>query len=80
MEKRKLNFSCSALFHMKTTASLKYFVNDCRCKYFFAFNSPETPANLISLTISKTVRPFAQFEPKIRSIKIKECTKFFLTW
>ena len=28
-EKQKLNFSCSALFHMKTRVSLKYFVNDC---------------------------------------------------
>ena len=29
LEKQKLNFSCSALFHMKTRVSLKYFVNDC---------------------------------------------------
>ena len=29
IEKQKLNFSCSALFHMKTRVSLKYFVNDC---------------------------------------------------
>ena len=28
-EKKKLNFSCSALFCMKTRVSLKYFVNDC---------------------------------------------------
>ena len=28
-EKQKLNFSRSALFHMKTRVCLKYFVNDC---------------------------------------------------
>ena len=28
-KKQKLNFSRSALFHMKTRVSLKYFVNDC---------------------------------------------------
>ena len=30
LEKQKLNFSRSALFHMKTRVSLKYLVNDCR--------------------------------------------------
>ena len=30
LEKPKLNFSRSALFHMKTPISLKYFENDCR--------------------------------------------------
>ena len=30
LEKRKLNFSCSALFHVKTRVNFKYFVNDCR--------------------------------------------------
>ena len=29
-QKVKLNFSSSALFHMKTRVCLKYFVNDCR--------------------------------------------------
>ena len=29
-EKKKLNFSRSALFHIKTRVSLKYFVNGCR--------------------------------------------------
>ena len=35
LEKQKLNFSRSALFHMKTRVkifSLKYFEDDCRCK------------------------------------------------
>ena len=29
LEKQKLNFSRSELFHMKTRVSLKYHVNDC---------------------------------------------------
>ena len=29
-EKLKLNFSCSALFHMKSRVDLKYFVGHCR--------------------------------------------------
>ena len=29
-----LNFFCSALFHMKTTVSFKYFVNDCSLSDF----------------------------------------------
>ena len=31
LEKQKLNFSCRALFYLKVTVSLKYFVNDCSC-------------------------------------------------
>ena len=30
LDKQILNFSCSALFHMETGVSLKYFVNGCR--------------------------------------------------
>ena len=40
LEKEKLNFSRSALFHMKTRVSLIYSVNDCLWKHFFARNSP----------------------------------------
>ena len=29
------NFSRSALFHMKTRVSLKYFMTDCRCSLEF---------------------------------------------
>ena len=29
LEKQKLKFYCSALFHMKTRVGLKYFVSDC---------------------------------------------------
>ena len=38
-EKWKLNFSSSALFQMKTTFFLKYFVNICLWNQFFASNS-----------------------------------------
>ena len=35
-ENRNWNFSCSALFHMKTKVYLKYFVNDCRnCEFYW---------------------------------------------
>ena len=33
-EKQKLNFSCSALFYMKTRVCLKYFVLDCKFSNF----------------------------------------------
>ena len=44
-----LNFSRSALFHIKTRVSVKYFVNDCLLKHFFASNSPQIPSNSTSL-------------------------------
>ena len=39
-EKKKLNFSPSVLFHMKTTICLKSFVHDCLWKQVFTSNSP----------------------------------------
>ena len=33
-EKQKLNFSSSALFHMKASVSLKCFLNDSRCQIY----------------------------------------------
>ena len=39
------NFSRSALFRMKTKASLKYFVNDCS----YAFNSTGSTAPYVKL-------------------------------
>ena len=59
-------------FHMKTRVSLKYFVNDCLWKQLFSSNSSQIPPNLISLTILETLRPFTQFSPKIRAIKLKK--------
>ena len=66
---------------MKTRVSLKYFVDDCLWKHFFASNSPQIPSNLISLvTILVALKPFTQFQPKIRAIKLQKCTKICLTW
>ena len=70
-----LNFSRSAPFHMKTTVSLKYHVNDCLWKPFLDFNAPQTPSNLDLLTILVTLRLFTLFEPKIRTIKLQESAK-----
>ena len=78
LEKQKLIFSHSALFRMKTRVSVKYFVNDCLWKQFFASNLPQTPPNLIYLTIFVTPRPFAEFWPKTKAIKFKKILKFFL--
>ena len=58
--------------------SLKYFVNDCLWKQFFASNSPQTPSNLISLTILVTVRPFTQFILKLEQLSRKKVLKFSL--
>ena len=40
MKKKKSNFCHSALLHMKTRVSLKYFVNDFLWEQFLAFKSP----------------------------------------
>ena len=45
---------------MKTRVSLKCFVNNCFWKHFFASNSPQTPTNLVSLTMLVTLKPFTQ--------------------
>ena len=46
LKKQTLNFSRSALFRMKTRVSLKYFVNDCLWKPFFASILLQTPSNV----------------------------------
>ena len=46
---------------MKTRVTLKHVVNDCLWKQTFASNPPQTPSNLIYLTILVTLRPFTQF-------------------
>ena len=51
LAKKKLNFSRSALFHMKTKVCLKQFVHDCLQIHFFASNLPQAPYNLICLSI-----------------------------
>ena len=56
------SLSRNALCHIKTRVNLKYFVNGCLCKNFFASNSSKTPSNLISFAISLvTLRPSIQF-------------------
>ena len=64
---------------MKTRVSLKYFVSDCIWNAFFDSNLPQTPSNLISLTILVTLRPFTLFQPKIRAIKLQKSDKICLT-
>ena len=63
---------------MRTTISLKYLVNDCRWKPFFDSNSPQTPSNLISLTVLVSLRPLILFQPKIRAIKSQKALNFAL--
>ena len=64
-------------FHI--SVSLKYFVNGCLWKQFFAFNSLQNPSNVMTLTILVTLRLFAQFQPKIRAIKLQESAIICLT-
>ena len=59
-KKKKLSFSSSALFHIKTALCLKDFVNDCVWKQPLAFNSSQTPSNFIRLTIFVPLRSFTQ--------------------
>ena len=61
LEKRKLKFSRSALLHMKTRVSLKYFVIDCLWKPFFGSNWLQTHLKLDFLVISGTLMPFTLF-------------------
>ena len=56
---------------MKTRVSLKYFVNHCLWKYFFASHMYEKPANLICFDNLITPMPFTQFIPKVRAIKLQ---------
>ena len=65
-----MNFPRRVLFHMKTRVYLKYFLNDCLWKHSFAAKLPQTPSNLIWLTILVTLRAFTQFQPKIRATKL----------
>ena len=64
---------------METKVSLKCFVNDCLCKYFFASNSPQISSNLISLRILITLRPFTQSQFKIRAIKLQKISRYLAT-
>ena len=62
IEKQKLNFPRSALFHMETRVSLKYFVNGSRC-IFRIFNlnlSQLTPATVIWYHICSFQQSFSK--------------------
>ena len=66
---------------MKTRVSLKYFVNDCFWKKYFASNFPQIPSNQNSLTVlDKTRRPVTHFYPKIKAIKWQIYAKICFTW
>ena len=65
---------------MEARVSLRFFVNDCLWKHFFASKSTQTHSNLISLTILVTLRPSTQFQPKIRAIKLQKCAEICPTW
>ena len=41
---------------------------------------PQTLSNLISLKLLAILRPFTQFQPKIREIKLQKSAKKYLTW
>ena len=45
---------------------------------FFASNSHQTPSNLVYLIILITLRPFTQFQSKIRAIKLQKGAKICL--
>ena len=47
--------------------------------HFVAFNSHQTPSNLVSLTILSTLRFFAQFYTKIKAIKLQKEINICLT-
>ena len=65
---------------MKTRASLTNFVNDCLWKQYFASNLPQTPSNLISLTILVTLKSFTLFKLKLEQLSCKKVAKICLTW
>ena len=75
LEKQKLIFSCCALFHVKTRVRLKYFVNSCLLKFFFDYNLPQIPLNVIFLIFLVTLRLFTLFQHKMRAIDIEKSPK-----
>ena len=54
-------FSLSALLHIKTGVSLKYFVTDGLLELAFHLNSPHIPSNVIPLTIFVALSIFTMF-------------------
>ena len=54
---------------MKSRVSRSFFVVYCPWKHFFDFYSPQTPSNLISLTVFVTLSIFGPCYPKIGAVK-----------
>ena len=75
-----INFSHRTLFQRKTVIRLKNFVNDCPWNHFFASNLPQTTSNTIYFNIFVTLKPFTQFQPKIKAIKLQKSYQIDLTW
>ena len=63
---------------MKTRVSLKYIVNDCLWKQYFAPNLPHTPSSLISLTNLVTLSHFTLSKLKLEQSSCKKVLKFAL--
>ena len=60
---------------MKTRVSLKYFVNDCLWKKFFASNLSQTPSNLIFDNFGNS-KVLHSFNLKIEQLSCKKVLKF----
>ena len=69
--KTEIKFSRSDPLRVKTTVTLKDFVNDCLLKYFLVFNSPQTTSSWLYLNILLTLKRFTEFWPKIRAINLE---------
>ena len=70
-----MNFSRSALFHMKTRVCLKNLVHNCIWKVFFAFNSPQASLNLIFQTMLVTLSRLTQFNVKLEQLTMLKSAK-----
>ena len=74
-----MNFSCSALFHMKTKVFLKYFVRDFIWKTFLASKLSQIPSNLVFLKIFLTLMSLTQFQIRCRATKLQKFVVICLT-
>ena len=74
---KQLNFSCKALFLIKTRVSLKYFVHDCLWKQFLLL-SCSRPFKPIFLTFFVTVRSLSQVNLKLEQLSCRKVLKFIL--
>ena len=77
--KNRYNFSRSALFHMKTRVSLKYFVNGCLWKTFFLLVTDPDPFKLTFFGNFSNSNAFHTVLTKIRAVKLQNRAKIDLT-